>query len=603
MTTPALPDAPSQGRRGAGPAAARPAEPASLFPPAGRDQGEAVAWAIGPAARAGLRQALAWLELALALAALLGAAVLVATLVVGRTAVFWPSRSWLVVWGAALLAGLAAWWLTALASRQRGWRRWQRGAWPLLALLPPACAAPALYLDDVSHHVATTYLPARQSLLAYTALLFLGGQTISWIAALARRRPALAQVRARQALPPVVLAIAAAIYVNASIYTQWLPRQTDLHVNLGGARDLLQGIMPYHDEIPVWADRVHLLPTTLVLLFGPLTLLPEDTAHLVFFLVNQLLWLAAMGVFIVRLAPPEGRRWWLAGALVAGATYWPWQESIRFGQQDGLLILLFVLSISAAAMRRELEAGAALGAALVVKPLSVWLPLVYLLHGRWRALVVAGITASLLALVTLPFTGLAPWWHFARVEVPAMLPGTVRGTNIPLPSEHARFFVGREALGNGDPAPSYAIIGALNWAANVLGLLLIARLGLQPARDRRRAWLLDSCIGLALTLLLAPMAWQHYASWLCIALLVLALPAVWRPLGRGARLATGGLVGAGFLLLSLEDGKLLNLLTPLVDRWPAVMSFYAAGLLCLTGALLVARFGAQEPAALTEPAC
>ena len=198
-------------------------------------------------------------------------------------------------------------------------------------------------------------------------------------------------------------------------------------------------------------------------------------------------------------------------------------------------------------------AGLALGVALVVKPLSIWLPLIYLAHRRWRTLLVAGATGAVLALATLPVSGLEPWLHFVRVEVPAMLPGTVRGTNIPLPSLHARMFVGREALGDGEAAPTLGIISALNAAANVLGLLLVAHLALRRPggagkgeTGSQRAWLLDASLGLTLTLLLAPMAWQHYASWLIIAFFVLALPEVWRPLGRGARIGAAGLAGVAF---------------------------------------------------------
>jgi hypothetical protein len=235
-------------------------------------------------------------------------------------------------------------------------------------------------------------------------------------------------------------------------------------------------------------------------------------------------------------------------------------------------------------------AGLALGLALVVKPLSIWLPLIYLAHRRWRTLLIAGVTGAVLTLATLPLSGLEPWLHFVRVEVPAMLPGTVRGTNIPLPSLHARMFVGREALGDGEAAPTLGIISALNTAANVLGLLLVAHLAVRRQEGSQRAWLLDASLGLTLTLLLAPMAWQHYASWLTIAFFVLALPEVWRPLGRGARIGAAGLAGIAFLLLGLEDSHLLRLLAPLVGQWPAVLAWYTAGLIAMAGALAVARF-------------
>lgn len=535
------------------------------------------------------------LELTLALIALLGTGLFVATLVAGRSALFWPSARWLLAAGGTVGAGGCLWWLGARMLPGGGWRRWQASCWPMLALLPSAAAGGALYLDDASHHLATTYTPAKQLLLAYAGVLFGAAQAGYWLVVLARAgRHATAAPPLRRMMPPVVLGLAAAAYVNASIYGQWMPRQTDLSVNLRGARDLIVGGLPYHDGIPVWADRVHLLPSTLLLLFGPLALLPEGAARTVFFLGNQALWLVAMWLFICRLAPPEQRLPWLAGALMLGATFWPWQESIRFGQQDGLLLLLFVLSITAAARGRDGEAGLALGLALLVKPLSVWLPLAYMVHGRWRALLIAGATAGSLALLTLPLTGWEAWRHFFYVEVPEMLPGTVRGTNIPLPSLHARFFVGREALSDGNPAPTLAIISALNGAANVVALLLFGRLALSRSSHRRREWLLDAALGLTLTLLLAPMAWQHYASWLCLDFLILALPAVWHPLPWAARASSGGLAGLAFLLLSLEDGRLLAILQPVVERWPGALALYSAGLLCLAAAVVISRFGAQS---------
>ncbi len=598
MATPTLPRPQTPGA--AGPAPARETAPSGGAPPR-------PTWP---------ERLLDWLVVALAAAGVVGFGPAVASLVVGRTALFWPSGQWLLVAGAGSLLG-AGFWAANTRLRPAGEsapERVRRAAWPALALLPGTLAGLAIYRDETSHHFVANYPPSRDSLLTYLLVVAAGAQVTYWGTALARRRPrgATSGTLLGQALPPVFVAFAVAVYVNASLYLQWVPRQSDLLVNLRGARDLLSGVLPYHDAVPVWADRVHLLPATLVLLFGPLGQLGDDPARLVFFLANQLCWLAAMVILVRRLAPTGQRPAWLAALLLFGATYWPWQEAIRYGQQDGLLILLFVLSITAAAAGREAVSGLTLGLALVVKPLSIWLPLIYLVHGRWRTLLVAGVTGAVLALATLPLTGFEPWWHFLRVELPAMLPGTVRGTNIPLPSLHARMFVGREALGDGEAAPTMAVISALNSAANLLGLLLVARLGVRqlnvrrgpaaaraeaaPDERRRRVWLLDAATGLTLTLLLAPMAWQHYASWLVIAFFVLALPEVWRPLGPGARAAAAALAGCAFLLLGLEDSQLLRLLAPLVDRWPAVLAFYAAGLLAMAGALAVARFGAAaEP--------
>ena len=548
----------------------------------------------------------------------LGAGLFMATLLVGRTSLV-PSLAWMATAGATSVTALALWALAARADRRAETSAWwrtaprQRTAWPSLFLLPGAGAAAAAYLDDATNHLYVNYHSARESVLVYGLLLYALAQAWFWIARWGHtqhsQRPAIFEVAdaapARFASHSALLLVALgfAAYLNASVVLPWIPHQSDLMVNLRGARELLAGAIPYNDDTPVWADRVHLLPVTLLTLFAPLSMLPDATARAVFFLGNQVLWLAALGYLVRRLVEPAERLRWLGVLLFVSATFWPWQESIRFGQQDGLLVLLFGVSIVAALTGRSVAAGLALGAAIVVKPLSIGLPLVYLVHGRLRTLVVAGLLAAGVAVASLPVTGIAPWLHFVRVEVPEMLPGTARGTNIPLPSLHARLFVGRERLGDGDPAPRLGAISALNATLNALGLLLIARLALRVAKRLatgdpvpRRDWLLDASLGLTLTLVLAPMAWQHYASWLVIPLLVLALPAVWGPLSPRARVAAGALAGLGYLLLSLDDVKLLGLLGPLVTRWPAVMSLYALGLACVLGALLVARFhAAQEP--------
>jgi hypothetical protein len=540
-----------------------------------------------------LRRLLAPAEVGVAAAAAVGAAGFAATTVFGRTALFWPSIHWAATFALALLAIGALWWLASRAAEGDGWRRWHGATWPFLALAPAAAAAVALYLDDRSNHLVANGESTKPELVTYLAALFVLGQVAYWLTIAGRHVRWPSRTAASAAPAALLLAIGIAVYANVSLYQRWPPFQIDFQVNLAAARELLAGHVPYRNDVPVWNDRVHQLPTTLVLLFGPLTLLSDSAAEVLFFFANQACWVAGAWLFIHRLVAREHRLYWVAGALLLGATYWPWQESINFGQPDGLLFLLWVWSITAVVAGRELPAGITLGLAFPVKPVSIWLPAIYLLHGRWRTLLVAGVMIAAVVLVTLPLTTWASWVTFVTVEVPAMLPGTVRGTNIPLASEYARFFVGREALGNGDPAPSYLIIRALDFGANVLALLLLAHLYVRPrergAPAKTRAWLLDVCLGLVLTLLLAPYAWQHYASWLALAFLVLALPATWQPLDRVARVASAALAAAGFLLLSLDDSRLIDYLQPLVDRWPGVMAFYTAGLFCVAGALLVAR--------------
>ena len=177
----------------------------------------------------------------------------------------------------------------ALAQRGTWPERLRRGAWPSLALLPATLAGLAVYRDETSHHFVAGYAPTRD-VLAGVHPGRLRRRAGGVLALGAGPAGAGTQPRAGSgalpgpALPPVFLAVAVAAYVNASLYLQWVPRQPDLLVNLRGARDLLAGTLPYHDAVPVWADRVHLLPVTLVLLFGPLAALGDDPARVLFFL-------------------------------------------------------------------------------------------------------------------------------------------------------------------------------------------------------------------------------------------------------------------------------------------------------------------------------
>src|SRR5205823_2693086 len=92
-----------------------------------------------------LRRLLPALQTALAMLAALGAGIFVASLLVGRSAFFWPSARWLLVCAASLAVVFGLWWLASVAATGNFWQRWQAASWPPLALLPAALAAIALY--------------------------------------------------------------------------------------------------------------------------------------------------------------------------------------------------------------------------------------------------------------------------------------------------------------------------------------------------------------------------------------------------------------------------------------------------------------------------
>ena len=156
---------------------------------------------------------------------------------------------------------------------------------------------------------------------------------------------------------------------------------------MGGARRLLAGELPYNPDIRVWTD-VNLPPMTLLLLFAPFTAFSDLGGKLAYFLLNQATFLAGLGVLLVVARPParviDPLLWGSAVAALA-MTFEPWHDSLRLGQQNGVVFLLLALCLAALLAGRDGLAGAALAGALIGKPSAALLGLYFLFARRWRA--------------------------------------------------------------------------------------------------------------------------------------------------------------------------------------------------------------------------
>ena len=104
------------------------------------------------------------------------------------------------------------------------------------------------------------------------------------------------------ALP--LLALAGVAYWNGALLDPLQFRGfPDYVTQLGGARRLLAGELPYNPDIRVWTD-VNLPPVTLLLLFAPFTFFSDLGGKLAYFLLNQATFLAGLGVLLVVARPP-----------------------------------------------------------------------------------------------------------------------------------------------------------------------------------------------------------------------------------------------------------------------------------------------------------
>jgi hypothetical protein len=388
------------------------------------------------------------------------------------------------------------------------------------------------------------------------------------------------------ALP--LLALAGVAYWNGAILDPLQFRGfPDYVTQMGGARRLLAGALPYNPDVRVWTD-VNLPPITLLVLFAPFTAFSELGGKLAYFLVNQVAYFLGLGVLLVVARPParvvDSLAWGSAVAAMA-LTFEPWHDSLRLGQQNGIVFLLLALCLAALLARRDGLAGAALAAALIGKPSAALLGLYFLFARRWRAVLGAALVGVGAFLVTLPWTGWEPWRFYLLDKAPQILAGTPQQSNVALLALHARLFLSPEALSSFDAMPALPPAQTLTRVAQGLGLLALWRLtttrwcpgdrsegeereGLKEpvgragrgARGDTLAEHLELAFALVLSLSLVGHAWQSYTTWLIVAFVPFADPRAWAAVPGVPGRLLAGLAIAGYAGVALYDVALYKVI-------------------------------------------
>jgi hypothetical protein len=357
------------------------------------------------------------------------------------------------------------------------------------------------------------------------------------------------------ALP--LLAAAAALYWSGAIIDPLQHRGfPDYVTQMKGAHRLLAGALPYDPAVRVWTD-VNLPPITLLLLFVPFTVFPEPAGRLLYFALNHLAFLAGLALLLLVARPRGGAApplVWASVVLLLAASFQPWHDSQRLGQQNGIVFFFLAATAAALLTGRDALAGAALALALIGKPSSALLGLYLLLAGRWRAAGAALATGLGAFLVTLPWAGLENWRFYLFQKLPEILAGTPQQSNVALLALHARLFLPTEALSSFDAMPDLPAAQAMTRVAQGLGALVLWRLARSRwQRDDRAGRLLAFGAALALSLSLVGHAWQSYVTWLLIAFVPLADPAAWQGLARSVRLVVAALAATCYASLALYD--------------------------------------------------
>ena len=179
-----------------------------------------------------------------------------------------------------------------------------------------------------------------------------------------------------------ILVFAAIVVVVLAVQTltrAWRPDGIDFTSYWMSARALWEGRSPYGLPTP-WP---YVYPMLLALLLIPLTALPYTAAVLAWFLIS----LAALGGIVSKTTD----RTVLPVAVTLVASFAIIQSTLLNGQVNFLVVLCSVLAICAARDRRDLAAGAWLGAGIALKLMPAVLGMYFLMRGRWRAIVATGV--------------------------------------------------------------------------------------------------------------------------------------------------------------------------------------------------------------------
>jgi hypothetical protein len=204
-------------------------------------------------------------------------------------------------------------------------------------------------------------------------------------------------------------AIVATVVLGAQTWHKaFRPDGNDLTSYLLSARALSDGQSPYGLDTPF----PYIYPLFLAFVLLPLAALPYGAAVVAWFAAS----VAALGAILVESAftrIADGRRQGsdLAIAATILITFNVIQNNLLNGQVNFFVVLCCVLAVASAGPpegghyvgraspgRRELVAGAWLGAAIALKLMPVLLVVYFLVRRRFRAVLVAGVTALALAL-------------------------------------------------------------------------------------------------------------------------------------------------------------------------------------------------------------
>ncbi|MBI2762013.1 MAG: DUF2029 domain-containing protein [Chloroflexi bacterium] len=325
----------------------------------------------------------------------------------------------------------------------------------------------------------------------------------------------------------LVLAVCAALWVRSAWRMPLRNFAFDYSINYTGSRliDPLGADRPLYDRPTLAAEAApyNIYPALYTKLFLtyiqtpitavvtlPFSRMPFDDARFAFLALSNALLVAAAAVTVWSLRPSKLL---VLAAFVIFATFEPMFDSLRLGQVDALIVFCLALSFALLRRSRSPLLGIPLALATILK-LSPVVVIGYCVFRRWwRIVAVAAVSLVGLAVISVAVAGWDNNVTFVRDVAPRLMKGSSWYDNISLPGAAVRAYLGRDYWAWEDEAPHVPAVlrlalFAIN-AAIVLGAYAATR------RDDEAGFM----AAIAVAILISPVSWSFYPTWLIPSLL------------------------------------------------------------------------------------
>lgn len=166
------------------------------------------------------------------------------------------------------------------------------------------------------------------------------------------------------------------------------------------------------EEYVPGVDEVYLvnMPTTALVLV-PIAALDYSTARSIWIIFNLIFLFITALIFLKQM---KLNRNWLPLSVLLILMFQPLYANISFGQIYIFIFCLLVLAWFAYQAGNEKLAGVLIGFVFIVKTAALFIPILFLIKKKWKALIWFVLTVLCLFIITLPILGLDPWLAYLK---------------------------------------------------------------------------------------------------------------------------------------------------------------------------------------------